>query len=330
MPVPKEDITGRKFAYLTVIESIWREDRKETWWRCRCDCGNEALARVGDLKRGDRISCGCMTRKNVKKHGLSNSPEYKSWDAMRQRCNNPRNDNYKNYGARGIRVDPRWEDFNNFYEDMGPKPFPTASIDRINGEVEGLVYHYTKENCRWSSSAEQRENQIETGFRDEVPITYQGVTQSINGWSKTIGISHTTIIKRLQKGLPLEEVFQPTATSFHLKEMESQLRAGETLPKVEIVDGRAVVPHCRRTFITAHGVTKHIDDWVKEVSVSKRQIERRLKEGMSPEEALKPSRMKNKTTVTPVSQRPPQPALATSSAPGARGVGRQIVLPGRE
>jgi hypothetical protein len=81
-------------------------------------------------------------------------PEYKVWAAMIQRCSNPNNADYPDYGGRGIRVCDRWLKFANFYADMGPRPSPQHSIDRIDNDG-----NYALGNCRWATAADQRANQ---------------------------------------------------------------------------------------------------------------------------------------------------------------------------
>lgn len=89
----------------------------------------------------------------VVKHGMRQTLIYKIWLGIMSRCYIKSATGYKNYGGRGIKVCKRWHSFQNFYTDMGEKPYPNYSIDRINNNKD-----YSKKNCRWSSPIEQANN----------------------------------------------------------------------------------------------------------------------------------------------------------------------------
>lgn len=118
-----------------------------------CDCGNQYTAPGGDLKKGLWISCGCWRAERITTHGLKQHPLYPTWKSMRMRCNNPGDHDYHHYGGRGIQIDPRWDDFACFLADMGEKPGPEYSIDRV--DVNG---NYEPGNCRWATRSEQNRN----------------------------------------------------------------------------------------------------------------------------------------------------------------------------
>lgn len=112
---------------------------------------------------------------------------------MKQRCHNPNNHNYKNYGARGISICKRWMDFPSFLSDMGPKPHG-LTIDRINNEG-----NYEPGNCRWATTKQQRDNQ-----RTCYQVSFNGRTDNITNWARSIGIHPDTLKHRLVVGWPID------------------------------------------------------------------------------------------------------------------------------
>lgn len=122
------------------------------------------------------IRCGSIEEDKpiVERHGMTNSPEYKTWHHMKLRCLNPKMTGYENYGGRGIKVCDRWKDFRNFYKDMGTKPTAEHSIDRI--DVNG---DYELSNCRWATPLQQQYNK-RTPKNNTSGVT--GVSPSRNSW----------------------------------------------------------------------------------------------------------------------------------------------------
>lgn len=118
--------------------------------------------------------------------------EYAAHHSMKQRCLNPNANGYKDYGGRGITICPRWlESFDNFIADIGPKPDPTYSLDRIdcNGP-------YCPENCRWASRLAQARNTRATKW-----ITIQGETKVLLDWLKFFGVAPNSYYRRLKRGM---------------------------------------------------------------------------------------------------------------------------------
>src|SRR5215217_4173529 len=129
---------GDRFGRLTAIERApsnrWRQQR----WVFRCDCGNEAITTVSYVRNGRTTSCGCFGRQRLPEHnlthGLSKTSLYEVWRGMRKRCEDPNHKAFKNYGGRGIKVCRRWQKFEAFLADMGERPSPKHSIDRIDND----------------------------------------------------------------------------------------------------------------------------------------------------------------------------------------------------
>lgn len=152
------DLTGKRFGRLVVINRCGSDKHQKALWLCVCDCGNDRVAATGNLRSGQSVSCGCWMREKVSinnsKHGLTRTSEYSTWQGMIQRCTDPNAISYKNYGRRGVRVCDRWlKSFNNFFEDMGPKPTPKHTLDRKDNNKG-----YSPDNCKWATRLEQSIN----------------------------------------------------------------------------------------------------------------------------------------------------------------------------
>jgi hypothetical protein len=126
--------------------------------------------------------------------------EYAAWTNAKQRCSNPRNRAWCNYGGRGIKVCRRWRgpyDFANFLKDMGPKPRPELTLERKNNDKG-----YTPSNCVWATRTTQMQNR-----RNSSPkLTFQGQTLTYQAWAKQIGVPWETIRWRHRQGYPIARV----------------------------------------------------------------------------------------------------------------------------
>jgi hypothetical protein len=165
-----------------------------------CACGGVTIATTSNLRRGNTNSCGCLCKERTsiakRTHGKTKTPEYKAWCDMKDRCSNDARDDFKWYGGRGITVYPEWMDnFDTFLKDIGKKPSPRHSIDRIDNSIG-----YFPGNCRWATQKTQQNNR-----RNNHLITFNGITQSIQQWTDAFGMKRGTIAARLDRGWPIEK-----------------------------------------------------------------------------------------------------------------------------
>lgn len=188
------DYIGKKYNRWTVLKYEGTNHLNKKQFLCRCDCGNEKIVVLGNLKTGQSKSCGCLNDEKRKgntrnkKHGMSFSREYSTWRAMLDRCENKTYREYPDYGGRGIKICERWHDFNNFYADMGARP-KGMTLDRIDNNG-----NYEPSNCRWATAKTQSNNR-----RSNTLITYKGRTQTLQQWADETGICSGTISQRIRK-----------------------------------------------------------------------------------------------------------------------------------
>jgi hypothetical protein len=198
---------GERFGRLVILRrdfSYAPNKAEHARWICQCDCGVSVSVRGTGLRSGETKSCGCLARELssqrgrtiLTKHGKANTPEHRCWKGMRDRCLSPRHRLYPRWGGRGITICPEWDDFMVFYRDMGPRPSPNHSLDRIDNDGP-----YAPGNCRWATRSEQQRN-----TRRNTLLTYQGRTMPIRAWADETGIHPNTLSSRIKKGWPPDRV----------------------------------------------------------------------------------------------------------------------------
>lgn len=195
MGKPKAEINiGDRFGKLIILKEIepirYECGSSDRQFLCKCDCGNETIARRSALTRNRLSSCGCAIGKGHTTHNLVYSRIYSVWKGMKARCQNKNHTEYHNYGGRGIIVCDDWQDFIKFNEWANNTGYnDDLEIDRIN--VDG---NYCPENCRWITHHEQCFNKRNSRF-----ITIDGITKHTKEWSEETGVSPTTLWDRYKK-----------------------------------------------------------------------------------------------------------------------------------
>lgn len=201
------DLTGQRFGRLRVTSfaGYLRTEKRNpsAYWHCICDCGKPFVVRADQILAGQG-SCGCLRRENlltsITKHGHNRvglkTSEYRTWDAMVQRCHNPKNKRYADYGGRGIIVCEHWrESFESFFADMGPRPSPHHTIERVDNDKG-----YSPSNCTWVLPEAQKRN-----MRSNRWLTFNGRTLCLTDWASELGIHRNTLDQRLQNGWTVEK-----------------------------------------------------------------------------------------------------------------------------
>ena len=189
------DISGKQFSRLTVIEPCEKIGNR-TAWKCLCICGVYTFVTTDRLVSNKTTSCGCRKKqtgaengRNNKKHGKTHTGVWNSWSSMKFRCTNkaPR---YQTWSGMLCK---EWEEFENFYRDMGDRP-DGASIDRID-----VTKGYYKENCRWATSRQQQNNKTNTRY-----LNVNNIKVSLMDYAGILGLKKTeaqyffTVLKKIQ------------------------------------------------------------------------------------------------------------------------------------
>lgn len=238
---------GERFGRLTVTGVECGEGAATV--TASCECGGTWVGRITPLRRGATTSCGCLVTEMLEKrntsHGLSNTPEHRTWTAIKNRCYNTRSQDYRLYGAKGIRVCQRWIDsFPDFLEDMGVRPSSGHSIDRINSRGD-----YEPGNCRWATALVQARNTSRN-----VRYEYQGREQTVKEWCDELDLPYHSTKSRLTNGWDVEVAFTTPVTK----------------TKVGLL-------------YTAHGKSMTLSDWARHLGIGATTLAYRIKAGWATE-----------------------------------------------
>jgi hypothetical protein len=208
MVMPVADLIGKTFGALRVERRDVDRPRGAglpSYWVCRCQCGAIKSIAQTSLKRGDSRSCGCLRAQVSTTHGLASikkgrDPRYAVLYGMLDRCHNPNSASYDRYGGRGIKVCDRWRFGEGglhgaqcFIADMGPRPSPKHSIERLNNDG-----HYEPGNCAWATALEQNRNsrRVKIGPAKATEIRAALAAGERNGaLAKRYGVDRNTIAK---------------------------------------------------------------------------------------------------------------------------------------
>ena len=196
----KVNLVGQVFSQLTVMAKAIFQIYGDVRWICECSCGGVSVVTSNNLIKNHSKSCGCLVSKTCgerfTKHGLSSGgyrrPMYKLWKSMKARCYNKNDTNYRHYGGRGISMCERWlESPLNLIEDMGERPSPNHSVDRINNDG-----NYEPSNCRWATADQQQSNK-----RSNKVLTYMGKKYTITQFSQAYGIGRWRVANIVNNSL---------------------------------------------------------------------------------------------------------------------------------
>lgn len=182
---PADDLTGARFGLLTLVAPTAERKFGYLVWKCACQCGGTAFVSTQKLKSGYGLDCGCV-RKRIA------SPEYQIWKGIKKRCS--LNGHHLRYAGRGITMCERWNDFSAFLADMGHRPSPQHSIDRINNDG-----NYEPGNCRWATWSQQLRNTSRS-----VSLTFRGETRPLLEWAERYGLTEKMLRSRIDHGWDIE------------------------------------------------------------------------------------------------------------------------------
>jgi hypothetical protein len=193
----KEKFVGKKFGKLKVFDIVFLDN--ECFVDVVCDCGNKKRYKYSGFKVSKPTHCGC--NHGCKTHGMSNAPLYKSWSAMKRRCNSPDELHKKYYKDKGITYCEEWESFENFMDWALKNGYvENYTIERIDNSKG-----YFPENCKWIPAKDQNKNKTNKSH-----LIIGGVDKSYTEWANEYGLRENTIRMRIKYGWSGKDLLKPT------------------------------------------------------------------------------------------------------------------------
>lgn len=263
------NIAGKRYGRWLVLSNTPRKRPNGTsLWRCQCDCGQiKDHVMYTSLVRGISQSCGCLRKELLRKpdnkvHSQRNTT-YRIWMSMKTRCLRSNHPSFKNYGGRGITICDRWMKFDNFLNDMGPRP-EGMSLDRRDND-QG----YCKENCRWTTSLEQSRNR-----RNTVKVEWQGKEVILMDVARGENVDYPTLLVQVRKGRDLPEIVAELKAAGKVFYERARCLGGSTEPKTSW--RRKTKPKAKRPSKPYQHPVVRVDD------SSKKETEKRIPKSLTP------------------------------------------------
>ena len=200
-----KNIANQKFGRLTAIKCIGSNKHRNRVWECKCDCGNVKNVPTADLLSGNTRSCGCLHDEGASerfgKHYGTGTILYRTWKNMKQRCYNPSNKKYNNYGGKGVKICDEWlNDFGNFQE----WSFQNSYEEGLTIERKDPSGNYEQSNCKWIPFSEQYINKC-----NAIRIIINGNEHYLRDLAEEYKIPYITLWQRYKKGWDLNDLLKP-------------------------------------------------------------------------------------------------------------------------
>lgn len=199
------DLTGCRFGRWTVLERDLN-NKHDTAWICRCDCGTERSVRAICLINNRSKSCGCLRNEinaqKYYKHGGIHDRLYHIWSSMKQRCYNPNSRNYNDYGGKGITICEEWLNSYDSFKKWAFENGYDSNAEQFECTIDRIDFNkgYSPDNCRWVSAQIQNNNK-----RNVISYEYNGETHTLYEWSVLLNFNCDRARRRLYDGWTFED-----------------------------------------------------------------------------------------------------------------------------